>query len=155
MMASQTRTLEEQLCFSIYTASREFTKLYRQALEPFHLTYPQYLVLLALWEEPKQSVKELGAHLKLDSGTLTPMLKRMEGVGLVNRSRSKTDERKVYIELTTKAIDMKQAVFLSADDCISKLAFTQENYVQMLQGIQELTTKIQENNGGTKHEKII
>ncbi|WP_325064980.1 MarR family winged helix-turn-helix transcriptional regulator [Paenilisteria weihenstephanensis] len=155
MMASQKRILEEQLCFSIYTASREFTKFYRQALEPFQLTYPQYLVLLALWEEPKQLVKELGSHLALDSGTLTPMLKRMENMEWVKRSRSKDDERKVYIELTEKAKDMKQAVLESVDDCIAKLAFTQEDYLQMLQGIQELTTKIQENNGGIKNEKII
>ncbi|MBC1499295.1 MarR family transcriptional regulator [Listeria weihenstephanensis] len=154
-MASQKRILEEQLCFSIYTASREFTKFYRQALEPFQLTYPQYLVLLALWEEPKQLVKELGSHLALDSGTLTPMLKRMENMEWVKRSRSKDDERKVYIELTEKAKDMKQAVLESVDDCIAKLAFTQEDYLQMLQGIQELTTKIQENNGGIKNEKII
>ncbi|WP_051492814.1 MarR family winged helix-turn-helix transcriptional regulator [Paenilisteria weihenstephanensis] len=155
MMASQKRILEEQLCFSIYTASREFTKFYRQALEPFQLTYPQYLVLLALWEEPKQLVKELGSHLALDSGTLTPMLKRMENMEWVKRSRSKDDERKVYIELTEKAKDMKQAVLESVDDCIAKLAFTQEDYLQMLQGVQELTTKIQENNGGIKNEKII
>ncbi|AQY51857.1 hypothetical protein PWEIH_03241 [Listeria weihenstephanensis FSL R9-0317] len=154
-MASQKRILEEQLCFSIYTASREFTKFYRQALEPFQLTYPQYLVLLALWEEPKQLVKELGSHLALDSGTLTPMLKRMENMEWVKRSRSKDDERKVYIELTEKAKDMKQAVLESVDDCIAKLAFTQEDYLQMLQGVQELTTKIQENNGGIKNEKII
>ncbi|MBA3925857.1 MarR family transcriptional regulator [Listeria sp. FSL L7-1582] len=154
-MASQKRILDEQLCFSIYTASREFTKFYRQALEPFQLTYPQYLVLLALWEEPKQLVKELGSHLSLDSGTLTPMLKRMEGMGLVKRSRSKEDERKVYIELTEKAGQMKSAVLESVADCISKLAFTEQDYKQMLQGIKELTTKIQENNGGTKNEKII
>ncbi|MBC1459349.1 MarR family winged helix-turn-helix transcriptional regulator [Listeria newyorkensis] len=154
-MASQKRILDEQLCFSIYTASREFTKFYRQALEPFQLTYPQYLVLLALWEEPKQLVKELGSNLSLDSGTLTPMLKRMEGMELVKRSRSTEDERKVYIELTEKAVDMKPAVLESVADCISKLAFTEQDYKQMLQGIKELTTKIQENNGGTKHEKII
>lgn len=154
-MVSRKRILEEQLCFSIYTASREFTKFYRQALEPFQLTYPQYLVLLALWEEPRQLVKELGSHLSLDSGTLTPMLKRMEGMELIERSRSKEDERKVYIELTEKAIDMESAVLESVADCISKLAFTEQDYKQLLYGIKELTSKIQENNGGKKHEKII
>lgn len=96
-MVSQKRILDEQLCFSIYTASREFTKFYRQALEPFELTYPQYLVLLVLWEEPKLLVKELGTHLALDSGTLTPMLKRMETMSLIKRTRSKADERKVTL----------------------------------------------------------
>ncbi|MBC1434799.1 MarR family transcriptional regulator [Listeria rocourtiae] len=154
-MVSRKRILEEQLCFSIYTASREFTKFYRQALEPFQLTYPQYLVLLALWEEPRQLVKELGSHLSLDSGTLTPMLKRMEGMELIERSRSKEDERKVYIELTEKAIGMESAVLESVADCISKLAFTEQDYKQLLHGIKALTSKIQENNGGKKHEKII
>ncbi|EUJ47960.1 MarR family winged helix-turn-helix transcriptional regulator [Paenilisteria rocourtiae] len=154
-MVSRKRILEEQLCFSIYTASREFTKFYRQTLEPFQLTYPQYLVLLALWEEPRQLVKELGSHLSLDSGTLTPMLKRMEGMELIERSRSKEDERKVYIELTEKAIGMESAVLESVADCISKLAFTEQDYKQLLHGIKALTSKIQENNGGKKHEKII
>ncbi|MBC1229620.1 MarR family winged helix-turn-helix transcriptional regulator [Listeria booriae] len=154
-MASQKRILDEQLCFSIYTASREFTKFYRQALEPFELTYPQYLVLLVLWEEPKLSVKELGTHLALDSGTLTPMLKRMETMSLIKRTRSKADERKVYIELTDKAIAMKDDVLTNVADCISKLSFTEEAYFQLLTGMKELTTKIQENNGGTKNEKIV
>jgi MarR family transcriptional regulator, organic hydroperoxide resistance regulator len=100
--------LENQICFKIYTAEREITKLYRGLLEEIGVTYPQYLALLVLWEDGKVSVKELGRKLFLDSGTLTPMLKRMESNGLVERHRSVEDERSVVITLTKKGIAMKE-----------------------------------------------
>ncbi|OXS61437.1 DNA-binding MarR family transcriptional regulator [Bacillus sp. V-88] len=100
--------LENQICFKIYTAEREITKLYRSLLEEIGVTYPQYLALLVLWEEETISVKELGRKLFLDSGTLTPMLKRMEANGLVERKRSSEDERSVIISLTDKGRGMKE-----------------------------------------------
>lgn len=100
--------LENQICFKIYTAEREITKLYRSLLEEIGVTYPQYLALLVLWEEKTISVKELGRKLFLDSGTLTPMLKRMEVNGLVERKRSSEDERSVIISLTDKGMEMKE-----------------------------------------------
>ncbi|MDT9026276.1 MULTISPECIES: MarR family winged helix-turn-helix transcriptional regulator [Rossellomorea] len=100
--------LENQICFKIYTAEREITKLYRGLLEEIGVTYPQYLALLVLWEDGTVSVKELGRKLFLDSGTLTPMLKRMESNGLVERHRSVEDERSVVITLTKKGIAMKE-----------------------------------------------
>jgi MarR family transcriptional regulator, organic hydroperoxide resistance regulator len=100
--------LENQICFKIYTAEREITKLYRSLLEEIGVTYPQYLALLVLWEEKTLSVKELGRKLFLDSGTLTPMLKRMEANGLVERKRSSEDERSVIISLTDKGLEMKE-----------------------------------------------
>jgi MarR family transcriptional regulator, organic hydroperoxide resistance regulator len=99
--------LENQLCFSIYACSREMTKMYRPILDKLSLTYPQYLVLLVLWEKKSVSVKELGQELFLDSGTLTPLLKRLEEVSLVNRIRSKEDERRVEITLTEKGLALK------------------------------------------------
>lgn len=110
MLDTNTRILEEQLCFSVYNASKQFTKLYREALEPFQLTYPQYIALLVLWEVEEQTVSELGKRLALDSGTLTPMLKRMEHLGYVTRSRHPEDERRVYIRLTEKAIKIQPDV---------------------------------------------
>ncbi|KMJ59949.1 MarR family transcriptional regulator [Bacillus sp. LL01] len=92
--------LEKQLCFKIYSAEKKITKLYRGLLDEIGVTYPQYLVLLVLWEKDSISVKELGEKLFLDSGTLTPMLKRMEVNQLLTRSRSKEDERSVVIALT-------------------------------------------------------
>ncbi|WP_256244336.1 MarR family winged helix-turn-helix transcriptional regulator [Alkalibacterium sp. 20] len=94
--------LSNQVCFPLYAATRQITKLYRPLLEKLGVTYPQYLVLLVLFEEETVTVKELGEKLYLDSGTLTPMLKRMEEHGLVERRRSSVDERVVDVSLTNK-----------------------------------------------------
>ncbi|MFC0504533.1 MarR family winged helix-turn-helix transcriptional regulator [Micromonospora costi] len=94
--------LRRQVCFALYAASRAMTDVYRPILDAVGLTYPQYLVLLVLWERDGDapSVSELGVELQLDSGTLSPLLKRLEGVGLVVRRRSARDERRVEVELT-------------------------------------------------------
>lgn len=92
--------LDNQLCFALYSASLAMTKLYKPLLEPLGLTYPQYLVMLVLWEQDGLGVSELGERLFLDSGTVTPLLKRMEAAGLLRRVRATDDERKVRIELT-------------------------------------------------------
>lgn len=102
--------LENQLCFKIYSAEKKMTKLYRTYLDEIGITYPQYLVLLVLWEQDDISVKELGEKLMLDSGTLTPMLKRMETNQLITRNRSKIDERVVVISLTQKGKAINQEV---------------------------------------------
>jgi DNA-binding MarR family transcriptional regulator len=94
--------LDEQLCFALYNASRAVTRSYAPLLEPLGLTYPQYLVLLVLWERDGLPVKQLGERLALDSGTLTPMLKRLEQQGLVERRRGQLDERVVRIHLTAQ-----------------------------------------------------
>ncbi|MFC9918634.1 MarR family winged helix-turn-helix transcriptional regulator [Agromyces binzhouensis] len=90
---------DEMVCFSLYAASRATTQLYRTLLEPWGLTYPQYLVLVALWREGEQTVSSLGDLLQLDSGTLSPLLRRMEQSGLVVRARSAQDERVVTVSL--------------------------------------------------------
>jgi len=92
--------LEDQLCFALYNASRAVTRAYAPLLEPLGLTYPQYLVLLVLWERDGLPVKEVGERLALDSGTLTPLCKRLEQQGLVERRRGEDDERIVRIHLT-------------------------------------------------------
>lgn len=99
---SKNLKLENQLCFPVYALSRQITNLYRPYLDEFGLTYPQYLVLLVLWENETVTVKRLGELLWLDSGTLTPLLKRMETNGLVERKRSSKDERVVDVQLTDK-----------------------------------------------------
>jgi DNA-binding MarR family transcriptional regulator len=93
--------LDEQLCFALYSASRALTPAYAPLLEPLGLTYPQYLVLLVLWERDGVPVKQLGERLALDSGTLTPLLKRLAAQGLVERRRGEDDERVVRIHLTS------------------------------------------------------
>ncbi|MDQ0851215.1 DNA-binding MarR family transcriptional regulator [Arthrobacter sp. B3I9] len=92
--------LNRQVCFAMYSASRAATASYRPMLEELGLTYPQYLVMLVLWEDQPRGVRELGEELGLDSGTLSPLLKRLEALGLVRRHRSAEDERRVEIFLT-------------------------------------------------------
>ena len=92
--------LENQLCFAVYSAAPAFAQAYKQWLEPMGLTYPQYLVMLLLWEKDGRSVNELGQPLMLDSGTLTPLLKRMEKAGFVTRRRDERDERVTRVFLT-------------------------------------------------------
>lgn len=100
--------LDQQLCFALYSASLAMTKRYRPLLEPLGLTYPQYLVMLALWQQDGRSVGELGETLALDSGTLTPLLKRLESAGLLHRQRSAADERRVQVQLTPAGITLRQ-----------------------------------------------
>lgn len=99
--------LDLQLCFSLYTASNLMTRLYRPLLQPLGLTYLQYLAMLALWERSPQTVGDLGHRLGLDSGTLTPLFKRMEQAGLVSRTRDPADERRVIIALTDAGLALK------------------------------------------------
>jgi len=101
--------LDNQLCFALYSASLTMTKVYKPLLGELGLTYPQYLVLLVLWERDDVTVSELGARLYLDSGTLTPLLKRLEAQGLVSRQRSAEDERQVLVTLTTAGLKLRQS----------------------------------------------
>jgi DNA-binding MarR family transcriptional regulator len=115
--------LDNQLCFAIYAAAHSFVQAYRPFLDPVGLTYPQYLVLLELWERDGQTVRELGAPLFLDSGTLTPMLKRMEAAGWIRRRPDAADGRVVRVTLTAKgqAFRNKARAIPAAMMCASNL----------------------------------
>lgn len=104
--------LDQQLCFALYSASRAMTRAYAPLLEQVGLTYPQYVTMLALWDEPHDAVtvSELGARLHLDSGTLTPLLKRLERLGHVRRHRDTADERRVLVELTEQGLALRDAL---------------------------------------------
>jgi DNA-binding MarR family transcriptional regulator len=104
---SQMLLLDNQLCFALYSASLAMTKLYKPLLDELGLTYPQYLVMLVLWEQDGLMVSELGERLSLDSGTLTPLLKRIEAAGFVSRIRDVQDERRVHITLTAAGRKLK------------------------------------------------
>ncbi|QHM73309.1 MarR family winged helix-turn-helix transcriptional regulator [Mixta intestinalis] len=115
--------LDNQLCFALYSANLAMHKLYRQLLTQLDLTYPQYLVMLVLWERDDVTVSDIGERLFLDSATLTPLLKRLEAAGLVSRQRSRLDERQVVVTLTAegrslreKALSIPESV-LCAVDC--------------------------------------
>ena len=123
LSADEALKLDNQLCFALYAASLAMTKLYKPLLEELGLTYPQYLVMLVLWEGDGLAVSELGQRLSLDSGTLTPLLKRLEAAGLVSRLRAVDDERRVHIHLSAAGRRLKAraakvpACILAATQC--------------------------------------
>jgi MarR family transcriptional regulator len=135
-------TLKKQLCFAIYETASEFNKLYKSVLQPFGLTYPQYLVLMALWEEDGITVKELGKKLNLGTGTLTPMIMRMEANGWLQKERSKEDERKVFLHLQKKAIEEKQAIIQKVSEVILSCNIELEEYEQLMLQLNHLKGKL-------------
>jgi MarR family transcriptional regulator, organic hydroperoxide resistance regulator len=122
LAGDQVLRLDNQICFAVYSAASAFNRVYKPLLDRLGLTYPQYLAMLVLWERDGVPVKEIGERLFLDSGTLTPLLKRLEAAGLVKRSRSSEDERRVEITLTAQGQALKEkarAVPLSILDASS------------------------------------
>ncbi|NBD24832.1 MarR family winged helix-turn-helix transcriptional regulator [Paenibacillus glycinis] len=130
--------LDDMLCFSIYAASRELTRLYRPILDQFGLTYPQYLVMVVLWKHGNTTVTALGDKLLLDTGTLTPLLKRLQEAKLIDRKRSIEDERKVEIGLTEKGAALEAQLKDVSRNLFVELCKTEENYVQTLAAVQKL-----------------
>lgn len=118
--------LDRQLCFSVYAAAHAFTAAYKPLLEPLGLTYPQYLVMLALWEEDGQSVKQIAARLRLDSGTVTPLLKRLERDGLLRRGRDPADERHLRVELTEAGQALRRKAAAVRERIVCALGGTEE-----------------------------
>jgi DNA-binding MarR family transcriptional regulator len=106
--ASPLLKLENQVCFAVYSTAHAFNRIYKPLLERLGLTYPQYLVMLVLWERDDVAVKDIGQRLFLDSGTLTPLLKRLEAAGLIRRTRSAEDERQVLIALTPQGHALRE-----------------------------------------------
>jgi DNA-binding MarR family transcriptional regulator len=104
------KRLEKQLCFAVYATAHAFTRAYKPILDRVGLTYPQYIVMLVLWEKAELPVKTIGEQLDLDSGTLSPLLKRLEQSGLIKRARDSRDERQVIVSLTPKGQAMKAEV---------------------------------------------
>jgi MarR family transcriptional regulator, organic hydroperoxide resistance regulator len=137
-------TLKKQLCFAVYETAGEFNKLYSSVLQPFGLTYPQYLVLLALWEKDGVSVKELGEKLNLGTGTLTPMVVRMEANDWLRKERSKADERKVFIYLEEKARAEKFTITSKVAEVIQSCQIELEEYEQLMKQLNTLQNKMKE-----------
>ncbi len=130
--------LANQLCFAVYSTAHAFNRFYKPLLDKLGLTYPQYLVMLVLWEEDGLPVKEIGERLFLDSGTLTPLLKRLEAAGLVKRTRSKEDERQVIVALTPQGEALKEKArnlplsILAASQCsVADLAALKSEIVSL------------------------
>ncbi|MEK9280712.1 MULTISPECIES: MarR family transcriptional regulator [unclassified Bradyrhizobium] len=128
LAADQPLRLDNQICFAVYSAAHAFNRVYKPLLDRLGLTYPQYLVMLVLWEQDDVPVKDIGEKLFLDSGTLTPLLKRLEAAHLVRRTRSSEDERQVLIALTPqghalkdKARSVPQSILAASDCSVSAL----------------------------------
>ena len=118
--------LENQLCFPLYAAAREIVNRYKPMLDKIDLTYTQYIALMVLWEHKSINVKELGKHLYLDSGTLTPLLKRLESKGFVTRERSREDEREVIITITEAGEKLREEALTIPEQMGSCIPFSPE-----------------------------
>lgn len=140
--------LDKQLCFSVYVLHREIMQRYRAILEEIDLTYPQYITMMALWENDGQTVNQLGGKLYLDNGTLTPLLKRLEAKSLLTRTRSKEDERVVKIQLTAQGVQLKEKASCIPMQIFEALKLDRTDMVQL----KSLAEKIVNNAGDTNVE---
>jgi MarR family transcriptional regulator, organic hydroperoxide resistance regulator len=134
--------LDNQLCFALYAATRAMTRTYRERLGPMGLTYPQYLVLVILWENDGLTISQLGQRLLLDSGTLTPLLKRLEAAGVVTRNRRETDEREVEIWLTDKGRDMQREAAGARELVVCRLAMPEIEIAIMRRELMALVDRL-------------
>jgi DNA-binding MarR family transcriptional regulator len=138
-------SLANQVCYPLYALSRQVTAHYRPLLEQLELTYPQYLVMLLLWETDNQSVSAIGDRLLLDSGTLTPLLKRLEQKGLVSRKRSTTDERQVSIQLTDAGKSLREQAATVPQQLQQRMQLTDQQAInlrdQLLTLLNQLTNE--------------
>jgi MarR family transcriptional regulator, organic hydroperoxide resistance regulator len=134
--------LDDQLCFALYAASRAVTARYRPMLEAIGLTYPQYLVMMLLWESDHQTVGQLGTRLSLDSGTLSPLLKRLTAAGLVTRHRRVEDERSVSIALTDEGRALRDRAFAISEEMIGAIGFDTGEFDELKQRLRLLTERV-------------
>ena len=134
--------LEDQLCFALYAASRAMTARYRPLLDAIGLTYPQYLVMMLLWEEDNQTVGQLGARLSLDSGTLSPLLKRLTTAGLVTRHRRVEDERSVAIVLTDAGRALRDKADAISQEIISALDLDRAEFADLKAKLNLVTERV-------------
>ncbi|AEY64408.1 MarR family transcriptional regulator [Clostridium sp. BNL1100] len=134
--------LENQLCFPLYACSKEIIKKYKPYLDPLGITYTQYIALMALWEEDNITVKDLGKKLFLDSGTLTPLFKKMESQNLVVRQRSSDDERNVYIRLTEEGKNLRDKALDIPNRIGSCIDLPMEEIVQLQKYLHKLLQQL-------------
>ncbi|MFF8596038.1 MarR family winged helix-turn-helix transcriptional regulator [Streptomyces sp. NPDC015220] len=131
--------LDDQICFSLHAAARAFNGVYRVLLKELGLTYPQYLVMLVLWEDGETPVKRLGERLRLDSGTLSPLLKRLEAAGLVSRERSARDERSVQVRPTARGAALRERAALVPRRIMTATGFTLDEIRDLRARLDRLT----------------
>jgi DNA-binding MarR family transcriptional regulator len=144
VLAEDLLRLDKQICFSLHAASRAFNSVYRTVLKDLGLTYPQYLVMLVLWEHGELPVKKLGEHLRLDSGTLSPLLKRVEAAGLVRRERSARDERSVEVRLTGEGRALRERALRVPLRITTATSFDLDELRELRTRLDRLTTALDE-----------
>lgn len=127
----ETIKLDNQLCFSFYAISREIIKLYKPILDKFNLTYTQYITMLVLWEEEEITFKRLGERLHLDSGTLTPVVKKLQSMDLVTKNRTKEDDRVVLVKLTDKGKELKSVITEVPKELACKINIDNKDYFEL------------------------
>ena len=137
--------LDDQLCFALYSATNALKKVYRPVLTELGLTYPQYLVMMVLWEKDRQTVSEIGERLFLDSATLTPLLKLMEAMSLIERVRSRDDERQVHISLTPKGKTLEQAAEAAPRAAFRATGCTPEELIALRDRLKDLRSELMSN----------
>ncbi len=137
--------LDNQLCFLLYASSRAVTKKYRPLLEKLGLTYPQYLVMLVLWEEDGIPIKLLSSKLYLDTGTLTPLLKRLESSRLITRTRTGSDERSVFITLTDGGRNLKERAFTVPGELLCTSRISIDEFIKIRGELRILLNKLMQN----------
>jgi DNA-binding MarR family transcriptional regulator len=142
-LVARTSDLNDMLCFAVHATGFAFNRVYRRPLRRLGLTYPQYLVMVALWEEEGIPVGRLGERLSLDTSTLTPLLKRLERLGLVTRLRSDADERRVMVTLTNKGRDMRQEAARVARCIAEGAGLTGAALTRLTREIQELRSNLE------------
>ena len=134
--------LDDQLCFALYAASRAVTARYRPMLDEIGLTYPQYLVMMLLWETDHQTVGQLGSRLALDSGTLSPLLKRLTAAGLVTRHRRVEDDRSVAIALTEQARALQDKAYRISEEMIGAIGFASGEFDELKDRLRLLIERV-------------
>jgi len=134
--------LDNQLCFSFYAISREIIKLYKPILDKFNLTYTQYVTMLVLFEEEEITFKKLGQRLHLDSGTLTPVIKKLQSMNLLTKERTKEDDRVVMVKITDKGRLLKENIIEVPKNLSCKLNITEEEYFELKHMIDNVLEKL-------------
>lgn len=134
--------LENQLCFKVYSASKSIVRIYGPLLNEIGLTYPQYLVMMVLWEHKKLSFKEISAKLKMKTGTLTPILTKLESFGYLEKEKDENDDRKIYIAITEKGLELEEKAKDIPQKIAENLHLSKNDFLKYIKEFDELVNKL-------------
>ncbi len=139
---NQQLKLENQLCFKVYSISKSIIRIYGPLLKKIGLTYPQYLVMMVLWEDNKIAFKDISYKLKMKTGTLTPIITKLESNGYLNRVKDDIDDRKIYIEITKKGIELEKKAMNIPKELSCNTQLNEDEYFKYLKDFNELIKKL-------------